>query len=84
LFTDGVTQLLHITEETNNSSAFMDRDREGSACLTPHWMFHPSRQGRALLNPKDPLRFMGVLFLFVFCYVFGGEVKGRVVLTSVG
>jgi hypothetical protein len=47
-------------------------------------MFHPSRQGRALLNPKDPLRFMGVLFLFVFCYVFGGEVKGRVVLTSVG
>jgi hypothetical protein len=62
-----------------------DRDREGSACLTPHWMFHPSRQGRALLNPKDPFRLYGCSFSFcIFCYVFGGEVKGRVVLTSVG
>ncbi len=77
LFTDGVTQLLHITEETNNSSAFMDRDREGSACLTPHWMFHPSRQGRALLNPKDPFRLYGCSFCFCFLQCFAGRGEGK-------
>jgi len=72
---DGVTQLVHITEETNNSSAFMDRDREGSACLTPHWMFHPSRQG-LLKPPKIHSDCMGVPFFF-YSAVFWGRGEGR-------
>jgi hypothetical protein len=53
----------------------MDRDREGSACLTPHWMFHPSRQG--LLKPQRSIQIVWVFFFFLYSAVFWGRGEGR-------
>jgi hypothetical protein len=58
----------------------MDRDREGSACLTPHWMFHPSRQG--LLKHQRSIQIVWVFFFFFILLCFGGEVKEGVVLNQ--